>query len=61
MAKIWTDKIDELKKQYDVSEDAAYFEKAAQMPAGQMPISQEDLAAFVEQQQAQQAGSQKTA
>ncbi len=60
MAKIWTDKIDELKKKYDVSEDAAYFEKA-QMPAGQMPISQEDLAAFVEQQKAQQAESQKTA
>ncbi len=61
MAKVWTDKIDELKKQYDVSEDAAYFEKAAQVPAGQMPISQEDLAAFVEQQQAQQAESQHTA
>ncbi len=61
MAKIWTDKIDELKKKYDVSEDTAYFEKAAQMPAGQAPISQEDLAAFVEQQQAQQAESQKTA
>jgi peptidyl-prolyl cis-trans isomerase C len=57
MAKIWTDKIDELKKQYDVTEDTAYFEKAAQVPAGQMPISQEDLAAFVEQQQAQQAAS----
>lgn len=61
MAKIWTEKIDELKKKYDVTEDAAYFEKAAQVPAGQMPISQEDLAAFVEQQKAQQAEAQKTA
>lgn len=61
MAKIWTDKIDELKKKYDVTEDTAYFEKAAQVPAGQMPISQEDLAAFVEQQKAQQAEAQKTA
>ncbi len=58
MAKVWTEKIDELKKKYDVVEDMAFFENAPVVPAGQMPISQEDLAAFVEQQRAQAEAEQ---
>ena len=53
MAKIWMEKIEDLKKKYDVKEDTAFFENAPVIPAGQPAISQEDLAAFVEQQRAE--------
>ncbi len=60
LAKIWTDKLDDLRKKYDIVENAEFFE-AAKPEAGAMPLSQEDLASLAQQVTAQSAEAQVTA
>lgn len=51
MAKLWNEKIDDLRKKYDIVENVAYFESEKPMVSqGQMPLSQEDLEKIVQDQ-----------
>ncbi len=50
LAKIWTDKINELKSKYSIVENKPNFESdKAEMPTTNMPLSQEELASLTSQ------------
>ncbi len=53
MGKIWNEKIDDLRKKFDISENATFFEETKpQVSGGAMPLSQEELEKIVQQQAA---------
>ncbi len=55
MGKIWNEKIDDLRKKYDISENVTFFEESKpQVSNGGMPLSQEELEKIVQQQAAAQ-------
>ncbi len=60
LAKIWTDKLDDLRKKYDIVENAEFFEAAKEEPAG-LQLSQEELASLAQQVASQAPEAQKTA